>query len=105
MLTKNIVFIDSFIEGENIVYRQRVSVYENGVEFMAQIVNVVVKPGDDLKGHPKPVVALALSLWDKDLLTNYAEKIDKKALALVAAAQDRISAASKATKIPPVKGI
>lgn len=87
MLTKEITFLESFAEGMNLVYRQKVTVLEDGVELMAQTVNVVLKPSDAalLPSAPPSVQALAAILWNPVALKDYEAALDKQILTRIKA--------------------
>jgi hypothetical protein len=88
MLTKQTTFLDSTVEGENLVYRQRVSILEDGREIMSTVENVVVLPNDAaaLTIAPAIVQATARLTWDTEAaLKDYEDSLDKRILARIKA--------------------
>lgn len=103
MLTKEITFLESFAEGMNLVYRQKVTVLEDGAELMARTENVVLKPSDSalLPSAPPSVQALAAVLWNPTALTAYEEELDKKLLARIRSKQTQLEALDAGTRPDP----
>jgi hypothetical protein len=87
MLTKESTFLESFAEGMNLVYRQKVTVLEDGAELISQTVSVVLKPSDSalLSSAPPSVQALAAVLWNQAALKDYEATLDKQILARIKA--------------------
>ncbi len=102
MLTKEITFLESFAEGMNLVYRQRVTVREDGVELMTQTMNVVLKPSDSalLPSAPPSVQALAAVLWNPVALKDYGAFLDKQLLARVKAKELQLKGLENARTRP-----